>query len=45
MDTVVVDGRVLMRHRQIEGEAEVRARAWSRPPHLLLTGARFSRDG
>jgi 5-methylthioadenosine/S-adenosylhomocysteine deaminase len=27
VDTVVVDGRVLMRHRQIEGEAEVRARA------------------
>jgi 5-methylthioadenosine/S-adenosylhomocysteine deaminase len=27
VDTVVVDGRVLMRHRQIEGEAEIRARA------------------
>jgi 5-methylthioadenosine/S-adenosylhomocysteine deaminase len=27
VDTVVVDGRVLMRHRQIEDEAEVRARA------------------
>ena len=27
VDTVVVDGAVLMRHRQIDGEAEVRARA------------------
>ncbi|MGZ4691020.1 MAG: amidohydrolase [Acidimicrobiia bacterium] len=27
VDTVVVDGRVLMRHRRIEGESEVRARA------------------
>jgi hypothetical protein len=27
IDTVVVDGRVLMRHRRIDGEAEVRARA------------------
>ncbi len=27
VDTVVVDGRVLMRHRQVEGEEEVRARA------------------
>ncbi len=27
VDTVVVDGHVLMRHRRIEGEAEVRARA------------------
>ena len=27
VDTVVVDGKVLMRHRVIEGEAEVRARA------------------
>jgi 5-methylthioadenosine/S-adenosylhomocysteine deaminase len=27
VDSVVVDGRVLMRHRQIEGEDEVRARA------------------
>lgn len=27
VDTVVVDGRVLMHHRTIEGEAEVRARA------------------
>jgi 5-methylthioadenosine/S-adenosylhomocysteine deaminase len=27
VDTVVVDGSVLMRHRHIEGEAEVRARA------------------
>jgi 5-methylthioadenosine/S-adenosylhomocysteine deaminase len=27
VDTVVVDGRVLMRHRRIEGEVEVRARA------------------
>jgi 5-methylthioadenosine/S-adenosylhomocysteine deaminase len=27
VDTVVVDGQILMRHRQVEGEAEVRARA------------------
>jgi 5-methylthioadenosine/S-adenosylhomocysteine deaminase len=27
IDTVVVDGKILMRHRQIDGEAEVRARA------------------
>jgi 5-methylthioadenosine/S-adenosylhomocysteine deaminase len=27
VDTVVVDGRVLMRHRQVDGEDEVRARA------------------
>ena len=27
VDSVVVDGQVLMRHREIEGEAEVRARA------------------
>jgi 5-methylthioadenosine/S-adenosylhomocysteine deaminase len=27
VDTVVVDGRVLMRHRRIEGEEDVRARA------------------
>jgi 5-methylthioadenosine/S-adenosylhomocysteine deaminase len=27
VDTVVVDGRVLMRHREIDGEDEVRARA------------------
>ncbi len=27
VDTVVVDGRVLMRHRRIEGEDEIRARA------------------
>ena len=27
VDSVVVDGQILMRHREIEGEAEVRARA------------------
>jgi cytosine/adenosine deaminase-related metal-dependent hydrolase len=26
VDTVVVDGRVLMRHRRVDGEAEIRAR-------------------
>jgi 5-methylthioadenosine/S-adenosylhomocysteine deaminase len=30
VDTVVVDGRVLMRHREIEGEAEVRAEVLER---------------
>ena len=27
VDTVIVDGQILMRHRQVDGEAEVRARA------------------
>lgn len=27
VDTVVVDGQILMRHRQVDGEAEIRARA------------------
>ncbi len=40
VDTVVVDGRVLMRHRRIDDEAEVRARCGRRPTGY---GSRFSR--
>ena len=43
VDTVVVDGQVLMRHRRVDGEAEVRARALEAA--RSASGSRFPRHG